>query len=105
MAEIEAPFADGGRFADLELECAEVSQAPDPCWGEFERTGDAAQFGRSWANTTGAIFGPTIMGAIDPDRDRTGLIDDLFARFAAHAAAAPTRNDYDLAAVVVGKTG
>jgi hypothetical protein len=105
MAEIEAPFADGGRFAGLELERGEVLQVPDPLWGEFERTGDAAQFGRSWANTTRAIVGPTIMGAIGPERDRRGLIDHLFDRFAAHAAVAPKRNDYDLAAVVVSKIG
>jgi hypothetical protein len=59
-----APFACGGRFAGLELERAEVSQASDPFWGEFEQTGDAAQFGRSWANT--------------PSCSAEGAIDRLF---------------------------
>ena len=103
IAEIEAPFAGGDRFAGLELEHVEVTQAPDPFWGEFERTGDAAQLGRSWANTARAIFGPTIRGAISVDHDRSVLVDDLFSRFAARIAAAPRRNVYDLAAVVLDK--
>ena len=103
LVEIEAPFADGGVFAGLELEHATLTQAPDAFWGDFERTGDAAQLGRSWANTTRAIFGPTIAGAIGADGDRSMLVDDMFARLAVRIAAAPGRKDYDLAVVVLGK--
>ncbi len=103
LAEIEAPFAAGGQFAGLELEHAELTQAADAFWDDFERTGDAAQLGRSWANTTRAIFGPTIEGTIAADGDRSVLVDEMFARLAVRIAAAPRRRDYDLAVVVLGK--
>jgi hypothetical protein len=44
-----------------------------------------------------AIYGPNVLAANDPDRDRGALVDDLFTRFASRIAAAPRRNDYDLA--------
>jgi hypothetical protein len=103
ITEIRAPFANGRRVAGLELEREEIVQVPDPFWDEFERTNNAEQLGRSWANTARAIFGPTIVGALDPGRDRGFSVGELFHRLALRIAASPRRNDYDLAAVVLGK--
>jgi hypothetical protein len=103
LDELKAPFGSLGRFAGLRLEHIEATHAPDPFWAAFEQTGDAAQFAKSWANTMWAISAPTIRAAIGADRG--DLMDDLRARFAARIAAAPQRFDWNLAALVVAKTG
>jgi len=103
LADLQAPFGAEGRFARLRLEHIEATYAPDPFWAAFEQTGDSAQFGRSWANTMRAISAPTILAAIDADRGN--LLDDLCARYAERIAAAPMRYDWNLAAVVISKTG
>ncbi len=103
LAELKAPFGAEGRFARLRLEHIEATYAPDPFWAAFEQTGDSAQFGRSWANTMRAIAAPTILAAINANRGN--LLDDLCARYAARIAATPMRYDWNLAAVVISKTG
>lgn len=102
LAELKTPFGTEGRFAGLRLEHIEATYAPDPFWATFEKTGDSTQFGKSWANTMWAISAPTIVAAIGADRG--SLLDDLRARYAARIAAAPMRYDWNLAAVVIGKT-
>jgi hypothetical protein len=49
------------------------------------------------------ISAPTILTAIGADRSH--LLDDLCARCSALIAAAPMRYDWNLAAIVIGKTG
>jgi len=98
MAELKAPFGVGNQFAGLQLEHIEATTAPDPFWAEFEKTGDAAQFGRSWANTMRAISAPTILAVLGEDRG--DLLDDICARYAARVAVKPVRYDWNLAAVV-----
>lgn len=102
LAELKAPFGAEGRFAGLRLEHIEATHAPDPFWAAFEQTGDAAQLGRSWANTMRAISAPTILAAIGPDRG--SLLDDLCTRYAKRIAAVPMRIDWNLAACVISKT-
>ena len=102
MAELKAPFGAGNQFAGLQLEHVEATTAPDPFWAEFEETGDAGQFGRSWVNTMRAISAPTILAALG--EDRSDLLDDICARYAARVAAKPVRYDWNLAAVVFAKT-
>lgn len=103
LAELKAPFGVEGRFAGLRLEHIEATHAPDPFWAAFEQTGDSAQLGSSWANVMRAISAPTILAAIGADRG--DLLDDVCARYAARIAAAPMRYDWNLAAVVISKTG
>jgi len=102
MAELKAPFGAENRFAGLQVEHIEATTAPDPFWAEFEKTGDAGQFGRSWANTMRAISAPTILAVLGDDR--RDLLDDICARYAARIAAKPVRYDWNLAAVVFAKT-
>ena len=102
IAELKAPFGAENLFASLQLEHIEATVAPDPFWDEFEKNGDAAQFGRSWANTMRAISAPTILAALGDDR--SDLLDAICARYAARIAAKPVRYDWNLAAVVLAKT-
>jgi hypothetical protein len=101
IAELKEPFGSEGEFAGLRLEHLEATSAPDPFWDSFERTGDAGAFGASWANAMRAISAPTIVAALDTERDQ--LVDELFERCAARIAAAPSRYDWDVAAVVMSK--
>ena len=102
MIELKAPFGVGNRFAGLQLEHIEATAAPDPFWAAFEKTGDAAQFGRSWTNAMRAISAPTILAALV--EDRSDLLDEICARYAARIAAKPVRYDWNLAAAVFAKT-
>ncbi len=104
LSDIQAPFAEQGHFEGLQLEHAEIIEGPDPFWDDFRETGDAAHLGRCWANMMRAVFGPTIMAAIDPDRDRGALVEEFFARFAARVSAAPRRNEHFFAVVVLDTT-
>jgi hypothetical protein len=92
-------------MAGLKIAHAEILEGPDPFWDEFQKTGDAKHLGRCWANMMRAVFRPTIINAIDPDRDGAAVVDDLFARFAARIAEAPRRHEHYFAAVVLSKNG
>jgi SAM dependent carboxyl methyltransferase len=103
LEDINAPFSTSGRFAGLEIERIEFFRIPDPFWDDFQRTGDAAELGRRQADSTRAWAGPSITGRIGLNRDRAGLVDDLFARFAARVSAAPRKHEPHLAAVLLTK--
>ena len=102
ISELRAPFGSTDEFAGLRLEHLEPISAPDPFWDSFEQTRDSEAFGISWANTMRAISAPTIVGALNSDRDH--LVDEVFQRCAARIAAEPVKYDWDLAAVVMSKT-
>jgi hypothetical protein len=104
LAEIKAPFVDNGRFAGFELQHAAILDGPDPFWPAFEASGDAGQFGRSLADMCRAVTGPTILAAIEPSRDGSVVLDDLFDRLAARLAAAPQRHEHYFAVVVMTRT-
>jgi hypothetical protein len=87
----------------LEIEHIEVLKVSDPCWDEFERSGDRQQLAQRHASMTRAWSGPTIVGLIEPGRNRAALVDDLFARFAARIATAPRKHEPYLAVVVLVK--
>jgi hypothetical protein len=103
LSEIEAPFGAPGQFAGLKIEHAAILQGPDPFWAVYQETGDAARLGQTWANMMRAVFAPTIEGALDPDRNKSQVLDELFARFAARVAANPKQHDHQIAVVVLGK--
>jgi SAM dependent carboxyl methyltransferase len=102
MADLKAPFGTGNQYAGLQLEHSEATTAPDPFWASFEKTGDAAQFGLSWANTMRAISAPTILAALGEERG--DLLDDICARYAVRVATKPVRYDWNLATVIFAKT-
>ncbi len=103
IEEIAAPFAGGGRFAGLELEHAGIVQIPDPYWPDYEKSGDRRRLGERHAGSVRGWSGPAIAALLDPGRDRTALIDELFARFAERVAADPHRHQPYLALAVVVK--
>jgi hypothetical protein len=103
IEDIKAPFAECGQFAELEAENVEILKVSDPCWDEFQRSGDEQELARRHADMTRAWSGPTIMGVIRPDRDRAVLLNDLFARFAARIAANPRKHEPYLAVAVLVK--
>ena len=102
LADIQAPFA-GGPFFGLTLDRAEVLQAPDPFWDEFQATGDAEQLGRRWAGMLRAVCGPIATAAFATRPDGEQLANDLFRRLAARVAARPERHLHFVAIAVIGK--
>jgi len=100
--DLKAPFADGP-FHGLVLEHAEVRQAPDPFWDEFQQTGDAAQLGRGWSGMMRAVSGPVAAAAFAGHPDSGALVDELFRRMESRIAAAPQRHVHFLAIAVIRK--
>ncbi|WP_246737391.1 class I SAM-dependent methyltransferase [Nordella sp. HKS 07] len=104
LEEIEAPFLNDGQFAGLRIERLELMKGSDPFWGDFEATGDANKLGQSWADTMKAVFKPTALRAISPDRNGEELVEELFSRFASRVAASHQEHEHYLAAVVLAKS-
>lgn len=88
IEQIEAPFRDG-RITGLALVDLAVVQAPDPYWAAYEQSGDAGQLGQVWANMMRAANGPSFAAALDPQRDRSAVLDAVTARLAARITADP----------------
>jgi hypothetical protein len=103
VEQIEAPFS-GGVFAGLSLDHLQVVRAPDPFWDIYEKTGDAQQLGRTWANLMRAANGPNFAAALKPERDRDAIFDELTERLAARIAAAPQRSESYNLMLVLRKT-
>ena len=104
MADLQAPFA-AGPFFGLTLERAEVREAPDPFWDEFQATGDAERLGRRWGGMLRAVCGPNAAAGFATRPDSDALVDDLFSRLEARVAAAPQRHQHFVAIAVIGKAG
>jgi len=97
LDDIRAPFAESGEFSGLRIERCELLRVADPHWDAFQQTGDASQLALRQANGIRAWSGPTILGLIDPLRDREALANDLFNRFAERIRSAPRRHEPYLA--------
>jgi hypothetical protein len=104
LDDIKAPFSGQGAFCGMAVEHADVVITPDPFWADFERTGDAAHIGRSWAGIWRGVLGPTLAGALDPDRDRSAVLDAFFSGFATRVAASPREQRNAIALVTLRKT-
>ncbi len=91
VAQIEAPFRDG-RVPRLRLLDLAIVRAPDPYWEVFRETGDAARFGRLWADMMRAANGPSFAAGLDPERDRAVVLDAVTERLAARIAADPQQS-------------
>jgi len=103
LDDIAAPFAANGQFAGLRLDHAEFFKIPDPFWSDYQTSGDPNQLAKRHADLMRAWAGPTLVGLIDPGRDRDALMTDLFARFAGRIAATARIHEPYLAAAVLSK--
>lgn len=102
LDDLKAPFADGP-FQGLALEHAEVVQAPDPFWDEFQQTGDAAKLGRQWAGTMRAATGPVAAAAFASRPNCGALMEELYRRMEAGIAGTPQQNIHFLAIAMLRK--
>ncbi|GLS19224.1 hypothetical protein GCM10007874_22410 [Labrys miyagiensis] len=103
IEDVQAPLKESGHFADLVVERIEILKVADPCWDDFQRTGDRLSFARRHADMTQAWAGPTIGRLIDPARNRTRLVDELFARFVQRLAANPRKHEPYMAVALLTK--
>ncbi|HEV7323038.1 MAG TPA: SAM-dependent methyltransferase [Ensifer sp.] len=103
LAEIERPFAEAGVFAGLALDHLELVKLADPCWEDFERSGDASAFAKRYADMTQAWCAPMIASLVAPFREPTAFLAELFARFEQRLSERPRRHEPYMAAVVLSK--
>jgi hypothetical protein len=103
IEDLQAPFLASGRFAELTLERIEILKVANPFWDDFQRTGDRRAFAQRHADMTQAWCGPTIARLIDPSRDQTELVNELFARFARRLSADPRKHEPYMVVVVLAK--
>jgi salicylate 1-O-methyltransferase len=88
-AELVAPFAD--RTLGLVVEARSLDRTPDPLWRAYRASGDAAALAAGYAGFVRAAFGPTLAGALDPDRspdERGAFVARLEAGVGARVAGA-----------------
>lgn len=102
--ELEHPLHGPGRIPAWTVEHLEIRQVGDPFWEDFQRTHDNRAFAQSHADTTRAWAGPTIASLIDPSRDRTQLVSELFTRFARRLAVNPRQHEPYMAVVLLAKS-
>jgi hypothetical protein len=103
IEDLKAPFIETGRFAELMIEHVEILRVADPYWDDFQCTGDREVFANRHADTTKAWCGPTIARLIDPSRDQTAFLDDLFVRFAQRLSANPKKHQPYMAVIGLAK--
>ncbi|WP_447974820.1 hypothetical protein [Nitrospira sp. Kam-Ns4a] len=106
--EYTEPVVEGPLGAWLDLEEFGSAAMPDPCWAEYERTGDAATLAAACAAGFRAVIEPCLLCALDGDRPpevRQCLADDFCERLrraiAADPAIAPTR--WNVAVLLLAK--
>jgi hypothetical protein len=100
---LQHPFHGPQRVSALTVEHLDIVKVADPFWEAFQKDNDRYAFAQSHADTTRAWAGPTIASLIDPSRDRTGLVSELFARFARRLAVNPRKHEPYMAAVLFSK--
>lgn len=100
---IKEPFEENGLFAGLRLEHAEVMQSPDPFWPEYQDTKDAKQFGQNWKNFAKAVFAPVFKTQLDPSKDGSKIVDEIFERFARAVADSPRETEHFVGIAIVEK--
>ena len=102
VADLKAPFA-AGSFFGLSLEHAEVVEAPDPFWDDFQQTGGAEELGRKWEGMLRAVCSQIAAEAFAARPDAQELAAELFRRAGVRVAAAPRRHQHFVSIVVVRK--
>lgn len=104
IEELQDPFHGPQRVSALAVEHLDILKVANPFWENFQRDNDRHVFAQLHADTTRAWAGPTIASLIDQSRDRTGLVSDLFARFARRLAVNPRKHEPYMAAVLLSKS-
>jgi hypothetical protein len=105
-ADLLAPFADNGRFADLSVETVEVFLGEDSIFEQFVRDRDARAFGARWAAFSRASVFPTLVLGLNGGRSdprAAEFLDRLEAAMAARLAAAPAPTTIPLARLALAK--
>jgi SAM dependent carboxyl methyltransferase len=105
-ADFLAPFADSGTFAGLTMEELEIFAGEDRIWNDFERDGDAQQFGARWAAFSRASVFPSLASALDggtSDPRASAFIVQLESNLAARIATGPKPTNIPLARMRIGK--
>lgn len=106
VAELAAPFGDGGQFAGLTIEHLETFNSTDEFWDEYQSTGNAETFGARWAGIFAAGAFPSLATALHspPDSPRSvAILDRLEVEVAARLAAKPERMRIPVANIVLAK--
>lgn len=106
LADIKAPFFDGGRFGGLVIEHAEVFLGEDPFWEDYRRDGIATAFAARWSAFSRASVLPTLAQALDGGSDdprHAAFLDQVEAGVTARLAAEPEKMIVPLAAAVFAK--
>jgi hypothetical protein len=81
-AQLLAPFAATGSFANLLVEHCEISRVPEAAWAEYSESGDAQGLATRRARFFRAVFVPILATALEPARpseSRTVFADRLEA--------------------------
>jgi hypothetical protein len=103
LEEIREPFIRAECFADLVLEHLDLVKLTDPCWEQFERSGDVLAFAKRHADMTQAWCGPMIASLIEPSREPAAFVTELFTRFERRLSECPRPHEPYMAAVVLSK--
>jgi hypothetical protein len=104
IEELQHPFHGPRRISALTVEHLDILKVANPFWADFQKDNDRHAFAQSHADTTRAWAGPTIASLIDPSRNRTALVSDLFARFARRLAVNPRKHEPYMAVVLLSKS-
>jgi SAM dependent carboxyl methyltransferase len=100
---IKEPFGDSGLYEGLMLEHAEVMQSPDPYWAEYQNTKDKKQFGQNWKNFMKAVFSPVLRSQLDPSKDTSMLVENIFERFAMAVSSDPRETEHFVGIAILKK--
>lgn len=100
---IKEPFGQNGLYEGLMLEHAEVMQSPDPFWPEYLITKDTKQFGQNWKNFMKAVFAPVIRSQLEPEKDTSILVEEIFDRFAVAVSAHPRETEHFVGVAILRK--
>ena len=101
-ADLRTPFA-AGSFFGLTLEHAEILEAPDPFWDDFQASGDAGELGGRWEGMLRAVCSQIAVEAFSGRPDAEALAAALFRRTGERIAAAPQRHQHFIAVCVLRK--
>lgn len=104
LDQLAAPF-EAGQVVGLALDHLSAVPAPDPYWDALQETGDAAAFGRQWANMMCAANGPNFSARLDAGRDRAQLTNSLLQRLAARIEADPQPGHSVIVIMSISKPG
>ncbi len=95
--EATAPVATGGLLAkDFGIVSAEISETGNPYWEQFQESGDAAGYARSYTAFVRAFAESTLIKNLFASSAKSSeLCDEFFARFENSISQDPSRGKYE----------